>query len=101
MKNGSSPDPINMDFGPHLPKEHMGLTQGMLLGNVRLRLPNLDVATSKEPGKDVRIPGGLCGRLLGKNEILVARNQGLSDYEVKVAFRRSKIVATYHFRDEI
>ena len=44
---------------------------------------------------------GLCGWLSGKNEILVEENRGLSDYELTISLRGSKILQTYQFRDEI
>ena len=101
MINGTSFDPKSIDMLFDLVKAHACQTLGIAFPNVGSRIPKLDGAASTELGKGVRHPEGLCAWLLGKNEILVAENQRLSDYELMAAIRRSQIVSIYQVKDGI
>ena len=75
----------------------MGQAEGIVLGNVRAQINNLDVVVSKQLGKGVWGPEELRAWLLGKNEILVEENLALSDYEQTFAFRGSRVLMRYKF----
>ena len=72
---------------------HMSQEKEVSLDNVRAEIRNSDVVSSRELGKCVRNPEGPWGWLLGKNEIRLAGNHGLSGYALISAFRRSRIVS--------
>ena len=67
-----------------------------ILTDVRKHIGDLDKVPPIELGRGRRIPEGLRGWMLGKNDVLRDDGQGLTDSELAKAFRASNVANAYH-----
>ena len=80
---------------------HFAQPIGSILTDMRMPIRDLDRAAPTELGECYSKPEVLRGRLLGKHDVLMGDEQGLTNGELLKSPRARNIVETYQFNSEI